>query len=184
VTAQDPRRLERRCRRTGADADQVAWRDAVDKKFATYQQRKTLYWRTKLSTDRRNSLKLWRSTNKILRRDRDSGCSTSTHTPEDFLCAFDRKVNEVRSSTSGRPPPDITASATTSMTNFRVCTEGDVRRIIMASPSKTCMLDPAPTFLLKEMINPLLPSLTAMVNASLREGYLPTLRSALSSRQC
>jgi len=70
------------------------------------------------------------------------------------------------------PPPDITASATTFMTNFRVCTEGDVRRIIMASSSKTCALDPVPMFLLKEMIDPLLPSLTAMVNASLREGYL------------
>jgi len=60
------------------------------------------------------------------------------------------------------------------MTNFRVCTtEGDVRRIIMASSSKTCALHPVSTFLLKEMIDPLLPFLTAMVTVSLREGYLP-----------
>ena len=43
----------------------------------------------------------------------------------------------------------------------------------MASPTKSCTLDPIPTFLLKEVVDDLLPFLTAMVNTSLREGYLP-----------
>jgi len=36
------------------------------------------------------------------------------------------------------------------------------------------MLDPIPTFLLKEFVDALLPCVTAMINASLREGRLPT----------
>ena len=43
----------------------------------------------------------------------------------------------------------------------------------MLSPTKLCTLDPIPTFILKEAIDVLFPFLTAMVNASLREGCLP-----------
>jgi len=48
-----------------------------------------------------------------------------------------------------------------------------VRRLITMAPTKSCALDPIPTFLLKEVIDVLLPYLTSMVNASLREGRLP-----------
>ena len=43
----------------------------------------------------------------------------------------------------------------------------------MNSPSKSCSLDPIPTFILKEVIDIVLPFLTAMCNASLQEGLLP-----------
>ena len=46
--------------------------------------------------------------------------------------------------------------------------------VIMASPTKSCTLDPIPTFLLKESLDVLLTYVTAMVNASLRDGCLPT----------
>ena len=42
-----------------------------------------------------------------------------------------------------------------------------IYRVIMASPTKSCPLDPIPTFLLKEVIDILLPYVTAMINASL-----------------
>ena len=44
----------------------------------------------------------------------------------------------------------------------------------MSSPSKSCSLDPAPTFLVKEYIDTLVPFLNRLVNASLSEGCLPT----------
>ena len=43
----------------------------------------------------------------------------------------------------------------------------------MGSPVKSCALDPIPTFLLRDVIDALLPFLTAMCNASLQEGHLP-----------
>ena len=46
-----------------------------------------------------------------------------------------------------------------------------IRRVIMESPTKSCTLDPIPTFLLKELIDALLPFLTVMISASLREGF-------------
>ena len=58
------------------------------------------------------------------------------------------------------------------LSNFRACTEDEVREVIMRSPSKSCSLDPIPTIILKECIDDLLPSLTVMCNASQLEGHL------------
>ena len=44
----------------------------------------------------------------------------------------------------------------------------------MNSPTKSCTLDPIPTFLLKECITELLPIITAIVNASLRSTKVPS----------
>ena len=43
----------------------------------------------------------------------------------------------------------------------------------MKSPTKPCLLDPWPTFLVKECIDILLPSITRLVNCSLSEGVVP-----------
>jgi len=56
--------------------------------------------------------------------------------------------------------------------------EAEVRRIIMASPTKSCSLDPVPTFLLREFIDLPLPYVTSMVNASLVQGRLPVSHSS------
>ena len=50
----------------------------------------------------------------------------------------------------------------------------DVRRVLMHSPPKTCILDPLPTKVLRDVVDVLLPFIWVMCNASLREGQLPT----------
>ena len=49
----------------------------------------------------------------------------------------------------------------------------EIRKIIMKSPTKSCLLDPWPTFLVKECIDILLPSITSLVNCSLSGGFVP-----------
>jgi len=91
---------------------------------------------------------------------------------DDFIKFFAEKVKSVCASTADCRPPTSFRTVKSSMTEFMVCSEDDVRRTIMASPTKSCMLDPIPTFLLNETLDPLLPYVTAMVS-SLREGCLP-----------
>ena len=43
----------------------------------------------------------------------------------------------------------------------------------MKSPAKSCLLDVWPTFLVKECLDILLPSVTKLVNCSLSEGVVP-----------
>ena len=54
----------------------------------------------------------------------------------------------------------------------------EVRRLLLRSPPKTCPLDPLPADVLLESVDVLLPFITAMCNASLREGVLPASQKA------
>ena len=56
---------------------------------------------------------------------------------------------------------------------FKQVSQEEIRKIIMKSPSKSCLLDPWPTFLVEECIDILLPSITRLVNCSLSEGVVP-----------
>ena len=49
----------------------------------------------------------------------------------------------------------------------------EVRKIVMKSASKSCELDPLPTFLLKQSMDGVLPVVTDIVNASLTESTVP-----------
>jgi len=120
----------------------------------------------------RSSSLLWRCLLPLLGRDRDVAGGTD-HTADSFAEFFDKKVHDVRSATAGLPPPPISRTASSSLASFRPCTQTEVRRIIIQSPVKSCMLDPVPTFLVRESIDLLLPFLTMLVNTSLMQGRLP-----------
>jgi len=79
----------------------------------------------------------------------------------------------LRDSTAGATFIDVLRTASSTMTELRTYTVEEVHKIIMGSPVKSCALDPIPTFLLRDVIDALLPFLTAMCNASLQEGHLP-----------
>ena len=49
----------------------------------------------------------------------------------------------------------------------------EVLKFIKEAPSKTCSLDPCPTHIVKQCIDILLPSLTKLVNLSLKNGIFP-----------
>jgi hypothetical protein len=66
-----------------------------------------------------------------------------------------------------QPPCDST------LDSFTPLTTEEVEKLILKSPSKSCSLDPIPTWLLKVMINVLAPTIANIVNKSLQEGHFP-----------
>ena len=61
-----------------------------------------------------------------------------------------------------------------SFEQFNVVSEADIRKFISSSPTKSCALDPIPTWLLKQCQDQLAPVLTTIVNASLSCAEFPT----------
>jgi len=59
------------------------------------------------------------------------------------------------------------------LTKLPPATQDEVRDIIIKSPSKSCELDPLPTYLFKEVLEYLLPLITAIINKSLVESKVP-----------
>ncbi len=62
----------------------------------------------------------------------------------------------------------------THLSEIRPCTEVEIREFIMKTPSKSCDLDPLPTWLLKNCIDVLLPYITVLINGCITSGVFPT----------
>ena len=56
---------------------------------------------------------------------------------------------------------------------FSSVTLQEIRHIILKAPSKSCELDPLPSWLLKECVDELSPIVTSIVNASLNHAIVP-----------
>ena len=56
---------------------------------------------------------------------------------------------------------------------FTAVCEDDVKKIILSSPTKSCLLDPWPTFLVKKYLDILIVPITKIVNLSLSTGEFP-----------
>jgi hypothetical protein len=124
----------------------------MQQKHVDFQAKKDAYWTKKLTGDGNNSSKLWKSMTKLglLRRDEDScGQQQTAITADSFAKFFDEKVKVIRASTEGIPPSTSSITASTAFTGFQECSALEVRRVIMMSPTKSCALDPIPTFFSK-----------------------------------
>ena len=83
------------------------------------------------------------------------------------------KINKIRSYFTGSTLQAITPATDPPIFNkFSEVTEEVLKRI-KDGPTKSCLLDPIPTFLLKECLGVLLLSITRLVNLSLMEGLFP-----------
>ena len=52
--------------------------------------------------------------------------------------------------------------------------ENEIKKLIKESPSKSCSLDPIPTWLIKKCIDYLVPIITVVINLSLSSGNMPS----------
>ena len=98
---------------------------------------------------------------------------SSPHTADNFARFFTDKVEAVRSSTGGVEAQAVLPPAPSSLADFRQYSEEEILQTVHDMPTKSCALDPIPTFLLKDLVPCFAPFLTAMCNASLKEGNLP-----------
>ena len=167
------RMLERRYRLTRKDVDRLSWIEAARSKHRQFRERENLYWEACIASNTGNPRKLWRSISSLLG---DPAVSRSgilpSFSPADYLRFMEDKLDSVRAATEGAPAPSFETTECL-LSSFEFCTEEDIRKIIGASPSKSCDLDPVPTFLVKDYLDTLLPFITRLCNASIREACLP-----------
>ena len=77
-------------------------------------------------------------------------------------------------SSTDQVPDSVFIFCGVSFEQFNVVSEADIRKIITSSPTKSCALDPIPTWLLKQCQDQLAPVLTTIVKASLSCAEFPT----------
>ena len=139
---------------------------------------KSDYYSKLISDNSHDSRKLWRELHKTLNKVSDATLpshESKKSLADQFASFFSNKIKKIRDNFGSigtendiHPPSDPRK-----INVFSQVSEEAVDKIIKTSPTKSCLFDPLPTFLIKECIDILLPSLTKLVNCSLMEGCVP-----------
>ena len=91
-----------------------------------------------------------------------------------FVQFFEDKIKTIREKFDVSSITTDRQAYESSLSAFRPATETEIHNVIMSSPTKSCQLDPIPTWLLKQCLPDLLPLITSIVNKSLNSGSFPT----------
>ena len=119
---------------------------------------KIVYYRKLISDNSHDSKKLWQELRKVLHRSHGTTLPTyesSKSLADHFASFFSNKIMTICESFStsesynmGHPPFDPPK-----LTVFTQVTQDEIGKIISKSPTKSCLLDPLRTFLIKECID-------------------------------
>ena len=138
---------------------------------------KSNYYRNLISDNAHDSKKLWQVLRSVLHSVPDKVLpSHASHIglANCFVTFFSDKISKIRDSFTNTDSFTLPApSDVPKFDLYKSVSEDEVRKVITKSPTKSCLLDPWPTFLVKECLDILLPSITKLVNCSLTVGAVP-----------
>ena len=173
--------------RTMLEVDRQIVQDMYRRRNEQLVETKTSYFTKKVEESKENPKALFRLTRNMMGNSGETVLPLHTckiNLANDFSAFFYNKILTIRSEL-GLPGLYKCGSMTTSfsgtlLSTFMDATEIEIRNIIKLSPAKSCELDPLPTWLLKECIAELVPTITDIVNMSLRDSLMPkSLKTAL-----
>ena len=179
VARQHRRKAERKWRKTRLDSDRKLFVEANENVCQVINVAKENFLKEKLGSC--TVKEVYHIVHSLLNK-------KSSHLPlydsafrlaNQFSLFFVEKIRKIRDeidTSSGlveTPFGDIVNENIPLFENFQLLTQSDLSKIIMSSATKSCQLDPIPTWLLKENLDHVLPLLTHIVNHSLSTGTFP-----------
>ena len=182
MAKQDRRRSERRWRQTGLTVHKEEFSRKKTTVNNMVQRARTDHYRTLIQENQTNPRKMFSVVSTLLGKKKAPKLPpgrTDKDLANEFGSFFIEKIAAVRrnieqsSSLPLTPAVAPQAEISSSLTEWKIVTEEEVRRIITDSPAKHCTLDPLPTWLLKQHLHAFLPFITAIINASLLSGVVP-----------
>jgi len=100
---------------------------------------------------------------------------------EELVCQFNQffkdKISNIRAGLDAAQPSTPVRDSARQVPpffSFSPFSDRDVADLIRSRPSKSCPLDPVPTYLLKSYADTLAPVIAKIVNMSLSQGVLPS----------
>lgn len=181
---QKVRRLERKWHSCKIDSYHVAWKDCLLVYKKALRKARTAYFSSLIEENKNNPRFLFSTVAKLTKSHSvlDPRIPSSL-SAEDFMSFFTDKVLAIREKanqtipTTG-PPPDVLTVGTYRFSNeplnsFSPIYFSEASSLIQKSKSTTCLLDPIPTRLLKDVLPLIGSSILDQINGSLVTGYVP-----------
>jgi hypothetical protein len=171
------RRLERRYRRLHTDDALSTWRDHFNSQRRLYHEKFTAFWLTTVDACRNDQRLLWRTVNSMLQPPPQQASQLSVG---DFATFFRDEVSSIHSSTAAAAAPVINLRRVPSLYSFKPTDVAEIMALLKNSPSKSCDLDPIPTWLLKRLSPHIAPVICHLCNIFMSTGVFPSqLKQAL-----
>ena len=167
------RSSERRYRKTRRPEDKNRFVKLQAELFELYHTKESLYWKNALRRAGTPSHKRWKVLHNLMCQDSTSSNPPSSISPDDFLAFFNTKIETIRQHTAGSSPPTYHTYFGPQFTCFNPVTTDEVFKLIHSAASKQCILDPAPTWLIKDVALELSSFLALIFNKSLSKGVVP-----------
>ncbi len=175
----ETRILERKWRKSNLEVFRIAWKNIMSSYRQALKTARTEYIRKLIDNHQNNPRFLFstvaRLTNKQMSPDLNipSQCNSN-----DFMNFFTDKIDNIRNTITN---VDSTASSTSAsfiapkekLQCFTTIGQEELNKLITASKPTTCLLDPVPTKLLKELLPVAEQPLLNIINSSLSLGHVP-----------
>ena len=186
------RQAERRYKKTKSSAARLAFRNASKSTAVTIVRVRNNYFKTKMEDAGGNVKQVYGLVNYLLGNEVDSKypvVNSDENLAEKFAGFFDDKIHRIYDQFLNNQSIDLVDFAnvgkqTVKLESFEHVPIEEIQSTVMSMHSKSCSLDVIPTWLLKKVLNSLLPILHFIVNSSLRESYVPPIPEAIYNHSC
>jgi hypothetical protein len=172
------RTKERKWKKTRSEVDRQIFLDERKRVVRLIDTAKVTFYKEKLA--RTKPCDLFRVVNSILS---SSQCPLPSGVEDSILCEtfsefFFSKVRKIRNSlkitdNTIKNDESFIPAHSDSFCQFKLMSQDSVEKVVTNLANKSCSLDPAPTWLLRENLPTVLPLMVSIVNTSLKEGKYP-----------
>ena len=186
------KRERRKCERTATRTLLTVDREIVEERYARrtvqIEQAKAAYYTSQIDKNKGDSKTLFKLTNSLMGKNGETILPTHScdkTLADQFLSFFHNKIDNIRTGLCAMVDEPLVEIPDQSFNGvqlncFSSVTLQEIRHIILKAPSKSCELDPLPSWLLQECVDELSPIVTSIVNASLNHAIVPlSLKTAL-----
>ncbi len=175
------RKMERSWRKTELEVFRIAWRESTLSYRKALKTTRSDYFSCLLEENKHNPRYLFNTVAKLTINKASTGVDISQqHSSNDFMNYFTSKVNTIRDQIVTMQPSATVShqivhyrSPEEQLHSFSTIGEEELYKLVKSSKPTTCMLDPIPSKLLKEVLPEVIDPLLAIINSSLSLGYVP-----------
>ena len=156
------RQFERIWRKDKSPQNRARLRKQIARCNSMVNKDKSNYYRSLVNENAQDSKKLWQVLRSALHSDREivlPSYQSKECLANRFVTYFSDKITKIRDLFSSTDSFSLPApSDIPSFDSFKEVSDEEIQKAIMKSPTKSCLLDPWPTFLVKECLDILVPS--------------------------